>query len=511
MPTKFKNALVSCSDKTGLIELLGPLQKLGLRIVSTGGTAEFLKKNGLEVVDVSEQTHFPEVMDGRVKTLHPHIHMALLARADVPEDMKLLKAKELEPFDLVVVNLYPFEQAVEKGVKGAELIEYIDVGGPSMLRAAAKSHSRITVVCDPADYQKVLDGEYDSLSGRQRLAAKVFAHTGTYDVMIAEKLGAQTDEPFVGVAGAKVQTLRYGENPHQPAVWLKRRGALGGLHAAQILQGKELSYNNLLDLDAATRTLQDCSGSFACVAVKHNSPCGVAVGATLESAVQKALEADPVSVFGGVVAISASVTGAVAKELSKLFLECVIAPDFSVEALSILGAKKNLRLLAWPEMMTPVPENQLRSVAGGLLVQPFDRIHNAALAADWTCWGQQPTEKITQDLLLAWSVCGHLKSNAIAVVSGGQTVGLGMGQVNRVDAVEQAISRYKKFHGQTAGAPVLASDGFFPFPDSIELAADAKIHWVIQPGGSVKDEEVRKVAERRGVSIVLTHQRHFLH
>ncbi len=378
-----------------------------------------------------------------------------------------------------------------------------------MLRAAAKNFSRVTVVCDPSDYSKILAGEFCSREGRQKLAAKVFAHTGTYDVMIAEKLGGQMDEPLVGVAGAKVQTLRYGENPHQQAVWLKRRGALEGLHRAKVLQGKELSYNNLLDLDAATRTLRDCVGTFTCVAVKHNSPCGVAVAAEGTTAVKLALSADPVSVFGGVVAFSAIVDKPIAEEFSKLFLECIVAPGFAPEALAILGAKKNLRLLEWPDIMRAPPEVQLRSVAGGILMQDFDQA-SLLSSADWTIWGHRPSESVARDLRLAWGVCAHLKSNAISIVSGGQTVGLGMGQVNRVDAVEHAIQRFRKFHPQ-ASMPVLASDGFFPFPDSIELAADAKIHWVIQPGGSLKDEEVRKVAERRGVNVVLTHRRHFLH
>ncbi len=492
---KFKNALVSCSDKSGLLEFLKPFE--GLRIVSTGGTAKYLRQNGFEVVDVSEQTGFQEVMEGRVKTLHPLVHMGLLARAGI--DDSVLSDAGIEAFDLVVVNLYPFESALRSGKIGDELIEFIDVGGPSMLRAAAKNFNRVTVLCDPKDYDKV-----DQLTPKE-LAAKVFRLTSSYDALIAESLSSEPQTPFV-YGAEKVLTLRYGENPHQKGVWYKKTGVDFGLHQAQILQGKELSYNNLLDLDSSTRALRDLKNPFGCVAVKHNSPCGAAAGENLFEACKKALAADPVSVFGGIVALSQKVDLKTAKLLSEIFLECVIAPDFDQDALDLFRTKKNLRILKWAQMANPFDEWRIKSISGGMVIQNSDRVHHG----DWQYWGETPSAQMTKELLFAWSICAHLKSNAIAITSELQTLGLGMGQVNRVDAVEQAILRYKKFHPE-ASTPVLASDAFFPFSDSIEKIADAGIRWVIQPGGSIKDDSVRAMAEQRGVSVVITGQRHFLH
>ncbi len=506
---KFKTALVSVSDKSGLVEFLSPLAKEGLKIISTGGTAKHLRQAGLEVQDVSDLTQFPEVMGGRVKTLHPNVHMALLAREGEAEDFKLLQERGLQPIDLVVVNLYPFEETLAKDSSLEEQVEQIDIGGPSMLRAAAKNYSRVTVVCDPADYSEVLANPPD-LEGRKALSAKVFSLTASYDAMITEALSPQNFYEKKSFGGALVQPLRYGENPQQSASWYRLRGSRLGLHQAERLQGKELSYNNLLDLDSAFATLSEFSDP-ACVVVKHNSPCGLAVGKDLSKALLSAVQADPVSVFGGILALNGRVELQDAKALSGIFLECILAPSFSKEALEFFSSKKNLRLLAWPQMLEFKTTQQFRSIAGGFLVQSADQVLD--WDPSWEVIGdQKPSEQIKKDLSLAWKVCAHLKSNAIAVIGSGQTLGLGMGQVNRVDAVDQALTRWKKFHPDSAASDaVLASDAFFPFPDSIERAAEAGIRWVIQPGGSVKDEEVIATARRLGVQLVLTRRRHFLH
>lgn len=507
MNTKFKNALISVSDKTGLVEFIKPLAEQGLRLVSTGGTAKTLRDAGMKVIDVSEQTGFPECMDGRVKTLHPRIHMALLSREGNGEDERLLKEEELDAFDLLIVNLYPFEQTLLKKASQEDLIENIDIGGPSLLRGAAKNFERLTVVVDPADYPRLAEMKEVPREERQRLAAKAFAHVSSYDAMISQALAPQ--ELFVNfsLGGALKQELRYGENPHQKARWYKRRGARTGWHDAKILQGKELSYNNLLDLESALGLVREFAAPSA-VAVKHNNPCGAASSATLDVAVEKCLASDPVSVFGGIVAVNQEVSGRAAESLGKIFLECVVAPKFSKEALDILAKKKNLRLLEWPELTTRDEFWKLQTLQGGFLIQQPDGVH--PWNPEWKIVGESPSAEIRDDLSFAWAACAHLKSNAIAIASGKQTLGLGMGQVNRVDAVELAIERMRKFHPTTSTA-VLASDAFFPFPDSVELIHKAGIHWVIQPGGSMRDEEVFARAKELGVNMVLTGQRHFRH
>lgn len=505
----FKNALISVSDKTGLVEFIRPLAEQGLRIVSTGGTAQVLREAGFTVVDVSQQTGFPEIMDGRVKTLHPKIHMALLARLNHAEDVQVLGQHDVLPFDLVIGNLYPFEEAQKQGKKDQELIEYIDIGGPSFLRAAAKSFERIAVICDPSDYQWVLDkGQLDQ-ADRQRLAAKVFAHTSSYDAMVAKSLGQPLTEKDQGLGGAFVGPLRYGENPQQEAAWYRWKGVRVGLHNAEVVQGKPLSFNNLLDLNAAVETLKEFPAMPTCVAVKHNNPCGVAMDKVLAEAVAKALKADPVSVFGGIVAVNQKVTESEAQALTSLFLECVVAPDFSVEALAVFAKKKNLRVLRWKDLMLSDSTPNIRSVQGGFLLQAQDQV-SCQWDDTWEVIGQAPTEDIKQDLLFTWKICAHLKSNAIAIARHGQTLGLGMGQVNRVDAVAQAIERWQQFHA-SAKSPVLASDAFFPFADSIEKAAQSGIQWIIQPGGSVRDDEVKTRAKELKVNLVMTGRRHFLH
>jgi phosphoribosylaminoimidazolecarboxamide formyltransferase/IMP cyclohydrolase len=506
----FKNALVSVSDKTGLVDFLKPYVARGLRVVSTGGTLKHLRENGIAAIDVAEQTGFPEVMDGRVKTLHPRVHMALLARQGFDEDQRLLAREGLEPFDLVIVNLYPFEQARTKDLPDHELIEFIDIGGPSLLRAAAKNHERVTVVCEPEDYAWInhtLEQKRElTLADRRRLAARVYRHTSRYDDLIAKTLATEDEKP-VTLVGRAVAELRYGENPHQKAWWYRDPAAASGLHEAEILHGKPLSYNNLLDLDAACGAVSEFREP-AAVAVKHNNPCGVGTETTVSQAVKLAIQADPVSVFGGIIAVNRPVDLQAAEEMAKIFLECIIAPSFEPDALARLQKKKDLRLLAWPRMNEPMTEKQFRTVTGGFLVQAPDKTSD--WSSEWKILGEQPTAEIQRDLLLAWKVAARLKSNAIAIAGHGRTLGLGMGQVNRVDAVEHAIGRMKKHHPEVK-RPVLASDAFFPFADSIERAASAGIKWVIQPGGSIRDEEVIAKARDLGVNMVLTGIRHFRH
>lgn len=510
----FKNALISVSDKTGLIEFVKPFVEKGMRVVSTGGTLKHLREHGIPAVEVSEQTGFPEVMDGRVKTLHPRIHMALLARAGHPEDEQLLKKENLDPFDLVIVNLYPFESARTKNLADHELIEFIDIGGPSLLRAAAKNHDRLAVVCEPEDYQWIAAKSELTMADRRRLAARVYAHTSKYDDLIAKTLSEPAEAP-VTLVGRAVSELRYGENPHQKAWWYRKPEARGGLHEAEILHGKPLSFNNILDIEAAVETVREFSTP-AAVAVKHNNPCGVGTADTVAEAVARSVQADPVSVFGGIIACNRSVDLASAEEMAKIFLECIVAPEFEPAALERLKKKKDLRLLRWPGFADVAPELQFRSVSGGFLVQSPDRTTD--WSEEWKVLGQKPSDKIKQDLLLAWRVCAHLKSNAIAIAHNGCTVGLGMGQVNRVDAVHHAIERMKKHHGEKVSfsghgeqAICLASDAFFPFPDSVELAAQAGVRWIIQPGGSIRDEEVFARAGELGISMILTGRRHFRH
>lgn len=502
----FKNALVSVSDKTGLIEFLQPLVKKGLRLVSTGGTAQYLKDHGFQVVDISEQTGFPEVMGGRVKTLHPHVHMALLSRPTHPEDFDLLKERGLQPFDLLICNLYPFEQAVEKKSQGAELIEKIDIGGPSMLRAAAKNFEQMTVLCNPADYSWVAEKSELKLADRQKLAAKVFAHTSAYDSLVASQLGNEWGDEF-SIGGHKVMDLRYGENPQQSATWYRNLADRKGLHSAEIIQGKTLSYNNILDLDAAAILVQSFQNP-AAVAVKHNNPCGAAVDSHIEAALEKALKADPVSVFGGIIACNREINKSCAELLQSLFLECIVAPSYSTEALEIFAKKKNLRILKWTHLSESQTSFEMKTVAGGFLLQTKDVISSDSSA--WKFLGEKPDDSIFRDLQFGERVVSSLKSNAIALVASGQTVGLGMGQVNRVDAVQHAIGRMKAHFGSVQNL-ILASDAFFPFPDSIEVAAEAGVKWILQPGGSVQDEKVMAAASRLKVNMVLTGQRHFKH
>ncbi len=492
----FKNALVSVSDKTGLVEFLRPFAEQGLRIVSTGGTAEHLIQAGFKITPVTDQTDFPEVMGGRVKTLHPKVYMPLLARE---QDAQILKEQGLERFDLVVVNLYPFEETPG--------IENIDIGGPSMIRAAAKNHEFVAVVTDPQDYPSFQNKKELTIEDRRRLAGKAFAHVSRYDSLISHYFGAFWG-PELSFGGRKKMELRYGENPQQQAAWYQFSGDKQGLHTAEILQGKVLSYNNILDLEAATNLVGEL-GPDSCVVVKHNNPCGVAVDRNLFTAVQKSIAADPVSAFGGIVACGKEVDAQSADILSSLFLEVIIAPHFTKDAQEKLAKKKNLRLVAWPNILTYQRPMDIRSVAGGFLVQSSDALKTPL--ENWKYLGTKPSNEVQKDLGLAEMICGQLKSNSIAIVQGGQSKGLGMGQVNRVEAVAHAIERMQKHHPKIKGPLVLASDAFFPFADSIELIAKAGVTWIVQPGGSVKDEEVFQKAKDLGIEMVLTGQRHFRH
>lgn len=510
----FKNALISVSDKTNLIDFIQPLVQKGMRVVSTGGTAEYLRKAGISVVDLQEQTGYPEVMGGRVKTLHPRVHMPLLARSSELADFELLRKENLDPFDLVVVNLYPFESALSASNEkkfidiqtSKELIEKIDIGGPTLLRAAAKNFDRVTVVVDPKDYQLTLSRTENQLEWRRVLAGKVFSHVARYDSLIADWL-ADSDRQEKTWGGVSHGELRYGENPKQNARWFAQSGDLKGLHSAEILQGKALSYNNILDIEAASLLVQNFTEPSA-VAVKHNNPCGVASSSTLLSAVEGCLKADPVSVFGGIVALNQEVGEAEAELLTSIFLECVVAPSYSIKAKSIFKSKKNLRVLAWPEMMTYQRSEDCKAIAGGFLVQ--DQPSFSSDLNSWKYLGEKPSDLVLQDLIFAEKVCASLKSNSIAVVKNKKSLGLGMGQVNRVDAVMQALQRVQQHHGETKDL-ILASDAFFPFSDSVEIAAKYGVKWIIQPGGSIKDEEVAVAAKKMNVQMILTGERHFRH
>ena len=513
-----KRALLSVSDKTGIVELARRLHGLGVELLSTGGTMKALQDAGIPVTGVSDVTGFPECLDGRVKTLHPAIHAGLLAMRSNPEHMRQIAELGIAPIDLVVINLYPFRQTIARpGVTFEEAIENIDIGGPTMLRAAAKNWQDVAVVVEPADYDAVL-GELEqagevSRETKLRLCYKVFEHTAQYDCMIQQYLRAQLpgDNRFpdkLTVTFEKVQGMRYGENPHQGAAFYRDLGDVAGtLPAARQLHGKELSYNNINDTNGALELLREFDTT-AVVAVKHGNPCGVGVADDVAEAYRLAYEADPVSVFGGIVVTNATVDAATAEQMSRIFLEIVVAPAYTDAALEILTRKKNLRVLQLDttHRAYPAGERVLRKVAGGLLVQDID---DALLPEGElkVVTDRAPTEKQMQDLLLAWKIVKHTKSNGIAIARDNQSLGIGPGQVSRIWSTQMAIER----SGEKVRGAALASDAFFPFDDCVKAAAQAGIACIIQPGGSVRDEDSIRACNEAGIAMVFTGMRHFKH
>jgi phosphoribosylaminoimidazolecarboxamide formyltransferase / IMP cyclohydrolase len=509
-----KRALISVSDKAGIEDLGRNLHGLGIKILSTGGTARQLASAGIPVTEVSEVTGFPECLDGRVKTLHPSIHGGLLARRQDQDHMETLAELSITPIDLVVINLYPFKETMIKpNVHFEDVIEQIDIGGPAMLRSAAKNHESVTVITDPADYDCVLaeirqTGD-TTLDTRKRLAAKVFQLTSQYDTLIAGYLNKSAKGLIfperLTLTYEKVQNLRYGENPHQQAAFYREPVAVSGtLAAARQVQGKELSFNNINDAAGALALLQEFSVPTA-VAVKHTNPCGVGSAETIESAYEKAFAADPQSIFGGIVALNRPVTEIVAGRLADIFLEVVIAPGFTQEARAILGDKPNIRLLEIPEIMTgPVRSMDLKRVPGGLLIQDADESLCGPLELK-TKTGL--TEPLREDLIFAWKIVKHVKSNAIVIAKNGQTLAVGPGQTSRIWALQNAL---RNMTHEPWGA-VMASDAFFPFSDCVEEAAQAGIAAIIQPGGSQNDQASIDACNKHSIAMVFTGVRHFKH
>lgn len=525
-------ALLSVSDKTGLVDFARHLVEFGFDIVSSGGTAQTLKDAGLPVMKVSDYTGSPEILGGRVKTLHPRIHGGILARRNVPQDLTDLEANQIRPIDLVVVNLYPFEQTIAKpNVVLADAVEQIDIGGPAMLRASSKNFAHLTVLCNPTQYSPYLeelrqhDGEA-SLAFRRACAQAGFWHTATYDLAIATYLSQsepQSDSPIenqpgvepqhnaplpeqFAIAGTRIQTLRYGENPHQPAAWYQTGNTPSGWAAATQLQGKELSYNNLVDLEAARRIVSEFDASeAAAVIIKHTNPCGVALGSSVLEAYSKAFNADSTSAFGGIVALNQAIDASTATALTQTFLECVVAPDCEPEAAQILAAKGNVRVLVLPSLQTS-PTQTLKVIAGGFLVQASDNF-----VVDPIAWKvvteKHPTDDELAELAFAWKVCKHVKSNAIVVTGSRTTHGVGAGQMNRVGSVTLALEQA----GEKSRGAVLASDAFFPFDDSVRQAAAAGIVAIAQPGGSRRDQDSIQAANELGIAMLFTNIRHFLH
>lgn len=508
-----KRALLSVSNKSGLIEFARGLHHLDYELISTGGTLRTLQEAGLPAIPVEQVTSFPEILEGRVKTLHPFIHGGLLAKVDNPDHQEQLKEHGIQPIDIVVVNLYPFKETLERvDATKEDMIENIDIGGPTMLRAAAKNYQYVTVVVDPNDYDTVLaklNTNTLDLVDREELAAKVFRHTAQYDALIAQYFMKETSNPFpetLTVTYEKVQTLRYGENPHQEAAFYKQplRTTMSLAESKQ-LHGKDLSYNNIQDANACIEIIAEYNQP-AAVAVKHMNPCGIGVSDTLEDAFQKAYDADPVSIFGGIVALNREVTEAVAEKLSQIFLEIVIAPSFTEDALAILTKKKNIRLLELPLDDHNGKTHQLVSVHGGILVQDTDLGHLDEKTMTVPT-KRKPTEAEMASLTFAWKAVKHVKSNAIVLAKDEQTIGVGAGQMNRVGAAKIAIEQA----GDKAKGAVMASDAFFPMPDTVEAAAKAGITAMIQPGGSKRDQDSIDMCDQYGIAMVFTGMRHFKH
>ena len=507
-------ALISVTDKTGIVDFARQLtEEFDFEIISSGGTAKTLQSAGIPVIKVGEYTGSPEILGGRVKTLHPRIHGGILARRDWQSDLAEMEANQIRPFDLVVVNLYPFEQTIANpDVTTAQAIEQIDIGGPAMLRASAKNFAHLTVISNPKYYEQYLsqlrqnNGEI-SLEFRQKMAGETFALTNAYDGAIAAYFASLNGETTrFNLAGNALQTLRYGENPHQSATWYGSGTMAQGWGKATLLQGKELSYNNLVDLEAARRLIAEFGSEEPAAAIlKHTNPCGVAIGGSLVEAYTKAFNADAISAFGGIVALNQAIDEATAKELTKTFLECVVAPDCSPEARDILAKKSKVRILLLPDL-TRGEKQTVKVIAGGFLVQAADDL--VETPDDWrVVTEKQPTAAQLAELLFAWKVSKHVKSNAIVVTKNQTTLGVGAGQMNRVGSVKIALEQA----GEAAKGGYLASDGFFPFDDSVRTAAQFGIEAIVQPGGSLKDQDSINAANELGLIMVLTGIRHFLH
>jgi phosphoribosylaminoimidazolecarboxamide formyltransferase/IMP cyclohydrolase len=517
---KVRQALISVSDKTGLVEFAQALADMGIRILSTGGTARLLEKAGVAATEVSAHTGFPEMLDGRVKTLHPKIHGGILARRDSRDHMAAIRAAGIEPIDLIVVNLYPFQATVaDPDCRLEDAVENIDIGGPAMIRAAAKNYGSVAVVVDPADYGRVLDelrasGEVADTT-RFALAKKVFAHTAAYDGAISNYLfsldAANARQPYPDVLNlqfAKLQDLRYGENPHQSAAFYRdNKPVEGGLARYRQLQGKELSYNNIADADAAWECVKSFSEP-ACVIIKHANPCGVAIGETLLAAYSKAFSTDPTSAFGGIIAFNRAIDRATAEEVGKQFAEVIIAPRVEPEAKQAFAAKANLRVLEVP-IAHATMSYDFKRIGGGLLVQSPDA-RNVAPEEIKVVTKKAPTEAQMRDLMFAWRVAKFVKSNAIVFCKDSMTLGVGAGQMSRVDSARIASIKAKNA-GLSLEGSCAASDAFFPFRDGLDVVIDAGATAVIQPGGSVRDDEVIGAADERGIAMVLTGIRHFRH
>lgn len=508
-----KRALISVSDKNGIVSFAQGLEALGYEIISTGGTLTALQEAGVSAQSVTAITSFDEILDGRVKTLHPYIHAGILARRDEASHQQQLQERDIIPIDVVVVNLYPFKATIEKEeVTEADAIENIDIGGPTMLRAAAKNFRDVTVVVDPTDYQDVLTQlkVNQTMAQRKKLAAKVFQHTANYDALIANYFTNITEDVMPETytrTYEKVQDLRYGENPHQKATFYKDPISKGAsIATAEQLHGKELSYNNIQDVNAALEIVLEFSEQPAAVALKHMNPCGVGIGSTIASAFSKAYAADPISIFGGIVALNRKVDLDTANQLKEIFLEIVIAPGFTEEALAVLTIKPNIRLLQTPIGRNEADKDKVVSVIGGLLVQARDfgevEAEDLTVATD-----RKPNQEEIEALLFAWKVVKHVKSNAIVVANQEQTLGVGAGQMNRVGAATIALEQA----GDQASGAVLASDAFFPMPDTVEAAAKAGVKAIIQPGGSKRDQDSIDVCNQYGVAMVFTGMRHFKH
>ena len=510
-----KRALVSVSDKTGLVEFVKGLVDLGWEIIATGGTQKLLEQSGIHTTGISEVTGFPEILDGRVKTLHPKVHGGILARRELPEHMETLRENGIETIDLVCVNLYPFRETIAKeGVTLEDAIEHIDIGGPSMVRSAAKNWRDVTIVCNPADYPTVLaelrENGSTSLETRLRLSAKAYTHTAEYDMCIATYMRAQAGLPEkLFLEYDLKQPLRYGENPHQDARFFAAPVPQSySLAFGRQIQGKELSYNNIQDANAALNIVRDWTDEPFCVALKHMNPCGAAVGKTIEEAWQAAYEADKVSIYGGIVAVNRTLTAEVARGMKPIFLEIVIAPSFEKEALEILSTKKNLRVMEVDMTPSDKPIMQYISVNGGMLAQHLDTTVET-VTPEMCVTRVKPTKEQMADLEFGWKIVKHVKSNAIAVVRDGHTIGIGAGQTNRVGSAEIALKEAQNA-GFTEGL-ILASDGFLPFDDTVALAAEYGVTAIVQPGGSIRDADAIAKADELGITMLFTGVRHFKH